>query len=46
MEIQPLLLFQLQYAKALDEGKFSKGDIIILTAFGAGYTWASAVIRW
>ena len=32
--------------EALEEGKFTKGDIIILTAFGAGYTWASAAIRW
>ena len=32
--------------EALDQGKFSKGDTIMLTAFGAGYTWASAVIRW
>jgi 3-oxoacyl-[acyl-carrier-protein] synthase-3 len=32
--------------EALEEGKFVKGDNIILTAFGAGYTWASAAIRW
>ena len=32
--------------EALEQGKFSKGDIIMLTAFGAGYTWASAAIRW
>jgi len=32
--------------EALEEGKIKKGDIIILTAFGAGYTWASSVIRW
>jgi len=32
--------------EALEEGKFTKGDNIILTAFGAGYTWASAAIRW
>ena len=32
--------------EALEEGKFAKGDHIILTAFGAGYTWASAAIRW
>jgi 3-oxoacyl-[acyl-carrier-protein] synthase-3 len=35
---------------ALDEivqaGRVKKGDIIVLTAFGSGYTWASAVIRW
>ena len=32
--------------EALAEGKFKKGDNIILTAFGGGYTWASAAIRW
>ena len=32
--------------EALNEGKFTKGDHIILTAFGAGYTWASATIKW
>ena len=32
--------------EALKEGKFTKGDHIILTAFGAGYTWASATIKW
>lgn len=35
---------------ALDEtvksGKIKEGDIVVLTAFGSGYTWASAVIRW
>jgi 3-oxoacyl-[acyl-carrier-protein] synthase-3 len=32
--------------EALADNKFSKGDYIILTAFGAGYTWASAAIKW
>ena len=32
--------------EALEQNKFTKGDTIILTAFGAGYTWASAAIRW
>ena len=35
---------------ALDEtikqGKIKEGDIIVLTSFGSGYTWASVVIRW
>jgi 3-oxoacyl-[acyl-carrier-protein] synthase-3 len=35
---------------ALDEsvknGKIKEGSIVVLTAFGSGYTWASAVIRW
>ena len=37
-------------AIALDEshraGKFGPGDHIVLVAFGAGLTWASAAIRW
>ena len=32
--------------EALDEGLIKKGEHIILAAFGAGYTWASAAIRW
>ena len=32
--------------EAIESGKISKGDIIILAAFGAGYTWASAAIKW
>ncbi|TLD69644.1 ketoacyl-ACP synthase III [Phragmitibacter flavus] len=35
---------------ALDEanrqGRMKKGDIILLVAFGGGFTWASTVIRW
>ncbi|MDP6339962.1 MAG: beta-ketoacyl-ACP synthase III [Candidatus Marinimicrobia bacterium] len=33
-------------SEALDEGRIERGDHIILAAFGAGYTWASAAIRW
>mgnify|MGYP006411591959 FL=1 len=32
--------------EAVEEGKIKAGDTIILAAFGAGYTWASAAIRW
>ena len=32
--------------EALDEGLIKKGEHIILAAFGAGYPWASAAIRW
>jgi 3-oxoacyl-[acyl-carrier-protein] synthase-3 len=28
------------------EGKLKKGDIIVMDAFGAGFTWASIVYRW
>jgi len=35
---------------ALDEavrnGSIQKGDLIVLTAFGGGLTWASSLIRW
>lgn len=29
-----------------EEGKLQKGQIIVMVAFGAGFTWASAVYRW
>lgn len=32
--------------EALADGKFKRGDKIILAAFGAGFTWASAAIKW
>ena len=32
--------------EALDNGKLKKGDILCLAAFGSGFTWASALIRW
>jgi 3-oxoacyl-[acyl-carrier-protein] synthase III len=35
---------------ALDEavrgGKVSEGDVLALAGFGAGLTWASAIVRW
>lgn len=31
---------------ALDNGRVSPGDLLLLTGFGAGMTWASCVIRW
>ena len=37
-------------AIALDEavrtGAIQKGNLILLTAFGGGLTWGSALIRW
>jgi 3-oxoacyl-[acyl-carrier-protein] synthase-3 len=29
-----------------EDGKFKKGDIIVMDAFGAGFTWAAVVYRW
>jgi 3-oxoacyl-[acyl-carrier-protein] synthase-3 len=35
---------------ALDEarraGRIQKGDVVLLVAFGGGFTWASSVVRW
>jgi len=28
------------------EGKLRKGDIIVMDAFGAGFTWAAVTYRW
>lgn len=36
----------LALASALDEGRISDGDLVLLVGFGAGMTWASAVLRW
>ncbi|MFZ0171395.1 MAG: beta-ketoacyl-ACP synthase III [Acidimicrobiales bacterium] len=33
-------------AEAADEGRLSDGDLVLLSGFGAGMTWASAVLRW
>jgi 3-oxoacyl-[acyl-carrier-protein] synthase-3 len=32
--------------EALDQGRIARGDLVLLMAFGAGLTWASALIRW
>lgn len=32
--------------EAWEEGKIKDGDLICLAAFGAGFTWGSALIRW
>ena len=33
-------------SEAVAEGKIKEGDLICLAAFGSGFTWASALIRW
>ena len=33
-------------AEAWEEGKIKSGDLICLAAFGAGFTWGAALIRW
>ena len=32
--------------EAVQKGLLERGDLLILTAFGSGFTWASAAIRW
>lgn len=32
--------------EAWQEGRIKDGDIVCLAAFGSGYTWASALIKW
>jgi len=32
--------------EAWEEGKIKDGDLVCLAAFGAGFTWGSALIRW
>jgi len=32
--------------ECLEEGRLSEGDLLCLTAFGSGFTWGSALIRW
>ena len=32
--------------EAWEQGKIKSGDIVVLAAFGSGFTWASAIIRW
>jgi 3-oxoacyl-[acyl-carrier-protein] synthase-3 len=33
-------------ASAADDGRLAPGDLILLIGFGAGMTWASAVLEW
>jgi len=32
--------------QAVAEGRVGAGSVVLLVAFGAGFTWGSAVIRW
>jgi 3-oxoacyl-[acyl-carrier-protein] synthase-3 len=32
--------------EAWEQGKIKSGDTIVLAAFGSGFTWASAIIKW
>lgn len=32
--------------EAWENGKIKSGDIVVLAAFGSGFTWGSAIIKW
>ena len=32
--------------EAVQQGKIKDGDLVVLAAFGSGFTWASTIIRW
>jgi len=32
--------------EAWEQGKVKEGDLVVLAAFGSGFTWGSVVIRW
>ena len=32
--------------ETLRAGRIKRGDVVVMTAFGAGFTWGSAVMRW
>jgi 3-oxoacyl-[acyl-carrier-protein] synthase-3 len=33
-------------SEAWEAGKINNGDLLVLAAFGSGFTWGSAIIRW
>ena len=33
-------------AEAVREGKIAEGDYVVLAAFGSGFTWAAALLKW
>jgi 3-oxoacyl-[acyl-carrier-protein] synthase-3 len=36
----------LALCEAWQEGRINKGDLVCLAAFGSGFTWASALLKW
>ncbi len=32
--------------EALEQGRVKEGDLVVLAAFGSGFTWGSALVRW
>jgi len=33
-------------SEAWEQGKIKEGDLVCLAAFGSGFTWGSALVRW
>ena len=33
-------------AEATESGRLAPGDVVLLAGFGAGMSWASALLRW
>ncbi|MCH7415553.1 ketoacyl-ACP synthase III [Belliella sp. R4-6] len=33
-------------SQAWEQGRLKEGDLIVLAAFGSGFTWASAILNW
>jgi len=33
-------------SEAVDEGRVKQGDLVVMAAFGSGFTWASALFKW
>lgn len=36
----------LAMSEALEQGKLNSGDLLCVAAFGSGFTWGSALVRW
>ena len=36
----------LALSEAVEQSKIQRGDLVCLAAFGSGFTWASALIKW
>ncbi|MBT8260314.1 MAG: 3-oxoacyl-ACP synthase, partial [Bacteroidia bacterium] len=32
--------------EAWEKGKVKEGDIVVLVAFGSGFTWGSVILKW
>lgn len=36
----------LALSEAVEQGRVKKGDLLCMAAFGSGFTWASALVKW